>query len=310
MIELNDIQKYQLDFCFRYPVISISQENHNNFDEFQKNNDKFVCLYRTEVFKLEGKLDSLEKKIYELSKQSKEIYIAQATTSKLKYGLDPLINLIYWKGFKSRQTISCDWDNDYLFDENRYNEIPKTNKGIISVRKRTSKRNYLFSNINDFDGIFRYSNWPPNAKEEEKEKWLEKVNLNNFPNWYDLINEYKSSYFSFVIESGSGLFLNQCSEKTIIALLTKTVPIVLGGRGYVKELEDMGFWIANEELGIDIDNLPTESKLRMDIFSEGIHNYNKMTMQEVKNFYEKNKDKIEKNFKIMSFFVFGKRDMG
>lgn len=320
MIILTDLQKYQLDFCLRHEVCNPSFENFESCEQikkFRNKYDKFIMLFNSEVIKHKVNLERLQKIVEELHQEGKEIYISQATTSKIKYGLDPLINLFYWKGFYSRQTISNDWDNDLLFDEKKYNEIPKNIKGILSVRKRTGFRNYVFSQIKELpDSILRYSKWPVSGPAEDKEKWLDKVNLNDFPTWYELINEYKSSYCSFVVESDSGLYmsktrprftqLNQCSEKTIIALLTKTIPIVLGGRGYIKELEDMGFWIANKELGFDIDNLPVESYIRGDKFCEGIEKYNKMTVEEISNFYEKNKDKIENNFKIISFFIWQK----
>ena len=309
MIELNDLQKYQLDFCLRYPVCNASYENFHvcpQIEKFRNKYDKFIILFKTEVIHDKNELEALQKIVDDMYQQGKEIYISQATTSNIKYGLNPLINLLYWRAFQSRQTISNDWDNDYLFDEKKFNEIPKGIKGILSVRKRSPIRNYLFSKLKELpDSILRYSNWPISGQAEEQEKWLDKVDLKDFPTWYGLINEYKSSYCSFVVESDSGFFINQCSEKTIISFLTKTIPIVLGGRGYIKELQDMGFWIANEELGFDIDNLPTESHIRCDKFCEGIEKYNKMTVEEISNFYEKNKDKIENNFKIISFFVFG-----
>lgn len=306
---LNELQKYQLDFVLNCPVLSINHEtNWTDVINFSEQNPKFVILYLSEIFSISSKsLVELQITISDIlrSNPEKEIYIAQATSTCIKYGLDPLINLIYWRGFLTRKFINVDSENILIFDTTLYENPIKSNKGILSVRKQTYQRDYIFNNITEFDGIFRYNKWPRDFGEETKQNYLKKVNLNNFLSWSQLIDEYKSSYFSFIIESHSNSNLNQLSEKTLIGFLTKTIPVVLGGRGYIKELQDMGFWVGNDIFEIDIDNTPSDSFIRYDMYIDTIKKYNQLSNEAVSKIYNENYFKIQKNFEIVSDFVSG-----
>jgi len=310
MIQLNELQKYQLNFCLQNnTVYNLSGQtvDWDDFHKFEKSHDKFVILYYTEIFSSSGKLQQLQDRISIIlqNEPHKEIYISQATSTKIKYGLDPLINLIYWKGVLSRKKINIDDENILLFEKGLFKDTSKKVKGIFSIRKRNPVREYIFNKIKEFDGIIRYSKWPQDSHRELIEGTLKNVNVDDFPTWYDIINEYKSSYFSFIIESHSNSNLNQLSEKTILAFMTKTIPIVLGGRGYVKELEDMGFWVGNSILGVDFDNSPTESYIRFDSFVNAIENYNKLDLNDVTKIYNHNMNNIQNNFNIVSNLVEG-----
>lgn len=305
---LNELQKYQLDFVLTHPVLSVNNEtNWTEVDKFSEQNSKFVILYFTEIFSNSSNLLDLQIKISNILKSNpeKEIYISQATSTRIKYGLDPLINLIYWRGCVSRKFINIDSEPIVIFDKSLYENTTKSNKGILSVRKQTYQRDYIFDNITEFDGIFRYTKWPRDFGEENKKNILKKVDLNNFLSWSQLIDEYKSSYFSFIIETHSVSNINQLSEKTLIGFLTKTIPVVLGGRGYIKELQDMGFWIGNDIFGIDIDNTPSESFIRYDMYIDIIKKYNQLSNEAVSKIYNENYSKIEKNFEIVNDFVAG-----
>ena len=52
---------------------------------------------------------------------------------------------------------------------------------------------------------------------------------------------------------------------------------------------------------------PIQSYIRYDTFSDAIKKYNEFSIDEIKELYIKNKEKIQNNFNIMSYFVFGKR---
>ena len=314
MIKLTELQKYQLNFCIENnKVYNVHGQNidWDDFHKFVESNDKFVILYFTEIFSTTGVLKDLQDRISLIleNEPHKEIYISQATSTKVKYGIDPLINLIYWKGVLSRKKISVDNENILLFESGFFKDTSKKVKGILSVRKRHPIREYIFNQIKEFDGIIRYNKWPQDSHKELSEGTLKNLNVDDFPTWYDIVNEYKSSYFSFIIESHSNSNLNQLSEKTILAFMTKTIPIVLGGRGYVKELEDMGFWVGNSILGVDFDNTPSDSYIRCDSFVHAIENYNKLDSNTVAKIYQNNISNIENNFNIISNFVEGNQQI-
>lgn len=93
--------------------------------------------------------------------------------------------------------------------------------------------------------------------------------------------------------------LNQISEKILIAFLTKTIPIVYAGVDYIKELTDVGFYVWNSEFGFDNgDGLEIDNEIKMNNFVNCINFYNKNTIDDIKNLYHNNIDKIQKNYEL------------
>lgn len=240
--------------------------------------------------------------------RDKKVYISSATSTQFDNFYNPLVNIFFWKYAKIRKTIS--WDRGdggiSLFEKSLYTEDKKKlNKGILSVRRQTKNRDYLFSliNENDFDGILRYVKWFAHEKDEVN-KNLEEIN--KFPTFLHLIDEYKQSYISFIVETEFTKFMNPLTEKTLVAFLTKTIPIVLGGKNYVKELKNMGFYVFNNEFGFTEtdDILETFDNKKIDSFYRCIQQYNKMSKIDVRNFYKDNVEKIQHNYNLISKILF------
>ena len=92
---------------------------------------------------------------------------------------------------------------------------------------------------------------------------------------------------------------NQLSDKTLFAFLTKTMPIVYGGKNYIKELKKMGFYVWNDEFGYgDGDNYHSSLPIKINKFSNCIDYYNRYSIDDISLLYDLNKEKIEKNFEI------------
>jgi hypothetical protein len=204
-----------------------------------------------------------------------------------------------------RESISWETNQPYIkvFDINYFKNITKSNKGIISVRKEIDWRTHLFNqlNVNNFDGIFRYSKWIFNPNDENID-FIK--NKNNFPSYLELLDEYKKSYVSFVVESDSECSnLNSLTEKTLIPFLTKSIPIVLGGKNYVKELKEMGFYVWNDEFGFYEDDSDSIFD-RVDNFVKCIEYFNTMSKEDIKNLYIDNFNKINDNYKLASEYIF------
>ena len=311
----SDEIKYQLDFAKKSKIFYITMASNvddykNNIIDLKKflkstNSDKISLVNYHECFSKLERLNEVRKIIKEHS--DKEILISASTTTSIDNLYEPLVNIFFWKSANIRQDISWNsWKTQIsLFDERYYKSYPKTNKGILSVRKENERRNYLFSLINNntFDGIIRYGKWPWHEDIENNNPIY--LNLvNKFPTFLDLISEYKSSYVSFVVETELSDFMNPLTEKTLISFLTKTMPIVLGGKNYIKELKDMGFYVWNDEFGFDADELQSFDLNKVDSYFNCIEKYNQMSKSEISDMYSKNIDKIEHNYNLVSSILF------
>lgn len=309
--------KYQLDFAKKSKIFYITivanevdyKKNISNLKQFLKSTkeDKISLVNYHECF---SRIERLNEVIEIIKQSDKEILISAATSTPLDNLYEPLVNIFFWRNARTRYDIS--WKSDeidfYLFDKKWYeSDFEKQTKGILSVRKETDFRNKLFSFIDEskFDGIFRYAKWT-GARQDETSEYL--TNKNKFPTFIELIKEYQKSYCSFVIESELSEWMNPFTEKTMIPFLTKTLPIVLGGQNYIKELKDMGFYVFNDEFGFEsADELPTFDLNKAIYYHKCIENYNKMSVQEISELYNKNIDKIEHNYNLISSILFDKK---
>ena len=309
LIELIKYKIYEKEIDFFTNSYKIGNLNHTqNPDEFVqsflnavKKYDKITLLHQSEVI---YDLDWFDFIVDLIEKHPKnEIFFAQATSTYHPYSLNPCVNLCGWRNHDQRKGLS--WHekiNIKLFDKERHtNDINKNNKGIISVRKKTQQRDYIFSKIKkeEFTGIFRYARWPDSIMKEKIDM------VDNAPTYDKLIKEYRDSYVSFVIESTAGELFSPLTEKTIIPMLTKTMPIIYSNnKGYIKELNDMGLFTFNHLFGFDDgDDYPYGSKSRMNLFVKCIENYNKMTEWDITELYHKYAAQINQNYDIMYRFV-------
>lgn len=307
--------KYQLDFAkkskiFYITIVANEDDYKNNIIDLKKflkstKSDKISLVNYHECFSRTDRLNEVRDIINQ--NNDKTIFISAATSTSIDNLYNPLVNIFFWKSARTRYDIS--WKSDeidfYLFDKKWYeSDFKKQIKGILSVRKETDFRNKLFSFIDasKFDGVFRYAKWTGSRNDETFEYLNQK---NKFPTFIELIKEYQKSYCSFVIESELSEFMNPFTEKTMISFLTKTMPVVLGGQNYVKELKEMGFYVFNDEFGFgDSDTLPTFDSNKAIGYNKCIEKYNSFTFEEITDMYKSNIDKIENNYNIISQILF------
>lgn len=299
-------------------ILHINQYDWNTLEESKsiikktiKNNNKYLFLYEHETISDLNYLNNIYKIIEEFKIDA---YILTSTTSTFPRSTHPLTNFLMWRNVDTRKNIS--WKSEQnipIFDKSFYYgkkvEGERKYKGILSVRKENHIRDYVFSKNPKIDsGIIRYANWPHNG-----ENLVEDLDrINKFPNLDKLIEEYTNSYFSFIIESEHGdSNLNpttNLTEKTLIGLVTGTMPIVLGGRGIISDLENMGIKVWNNEFGFgEGDFYSNYSEYKTDSFLKCIENVNKLSLNEVKQYWNKNKEIIQNNYNLVSYLLFDKK---
>jgi hypothetical protein len=297
-LTLQDRLKYEKNFIETNPILCSPSESEINksglLDKFIERYDKFSIVIYNEVFKNTNALYQICDIIDE---SKKEVLISSSTTTENYLFMHPLSNLYFWQGSKHKSKINWDSENINWFDKSLYTNFSKSVKGIISVRKSNEIRTRIFSKIKEFEGVCRYANWV-HSEIEETEEVLQLVN--NFPTITELISEYLKSYVSFVVETyQESEIQNQLSDKTLFAFLTKTMPIVYGGKNYIKELKKMGFYVWNDEFGYgDGDNYHSSLPIKINKFSNCIDYYNRYSIDDISLLYDLNKEKIEKNFEI------------
>lgn len=285
-MELPDIVKEEIDLLVsgNFLLIYLPYETESEKLEILtkvtnqiSKRDNFIILVRHEVSQEQDFIDSINNSI---SYYNKNVKILQSTASfNVKNGTHPLTNIYMW----SKIVISSDYTNPnephiIAFPSHLYESFPnfieyKSNSSILSLHNESSIRNYVCDNIDESKiGIFRYHS-----------------NQNTTPiHWYDLIKEYQSSYFSFVMETNYGEWSSNClTEKTILALITGTIPIILGQPELVKDLKSMGFWLPHNDLSADD-------------FIDSISGISKMSNEEIHSYYINNLDNINNNWKIIS----------
>lgn len=234
------------------------------------------------------------------------------STSSIKpsqYELHPLVNLhFHWKELEQRRDLT--WkvsDSIIAFPSERYDykkelEFDKSIKSILSVRKESDYRRYLFENVSkDNNSILRYADyafgvWTETEKDIEKSK--------NFPTWYELLDEYNNSIFAFIYETEhttDSTMDCQISEKTIKAMLSGCIPIVIGQYNFQSHLKDMGLYIGNSDFGFKDS---TDFKERLDSFIDCYNLVKKFTFQQCKEIWLDKKPMIQQNYDIISNLLY------
>jgi len=307
---LNSKQKYQYEFLRNNPILRNAGPWEDDIYRYNykfafENFNKFTILCPQEVFPTIDYLNKLQDVIR--SYPEKEIYISCSTTSNFEYSLDPLINIMFWRDVYSRNKITWESGDIPIFDESYYKNINKTNKFLFTVRKQRKIRDYVFSKLdtisnNDytyFDGIVRYAKWPEQGYEDKN--W-EKQNQDNFPTFIEIIEEHKKSYLTFVLETDASSCMTQISEKSFMPFLTKSLSIICSTREINKEIKQMGFYTFNDMFGFGDMLDETEN---LDNFTKTINLVNQMKISKIEKFYNDNIDKIEHNYNLITYLLWG-----
>jgi len=320
--EIPNIAKDQINLILDNKVIHYNEHIHdidyicNEIRNFSSFTDEFVILHSHEVITHSAKLESIYDLIDELDIK---IYIHSSVSNQPYHGVHPLVNIWMWSrnyGYTSADYYDKDSMNllfrkDTYLNSSKININKKTIKSILSSRTSSGIRDYIFSNINKDDvEINRYINYT--HAEELNEDIQPNNRLTLFPSFNELLDEYYSSIFSFIIETDNFSFYPihspktqfqtgpQLSEKTIIPFLTGTIPIIIGQKHLISDLEKMGFWIANKDFGYSDGDEYIYYKYKANRFIRCIKNINKLSFNETKQYWLDNKDKIYNNWNIVS----------
>lgn len=286
-----------------------------------ENNTNFFFYTNHEVYS--NGLDNLIQIISEYP--DKEVLISMPVSNKIKYGMEPIVNLLHYanlhEDYVNPMKELVIWQlGDYLPDshtlgyfnlinKDNFKNLSKSNKGILSVRKQNDTRDKIFDKIDfhKFDGIIRYIKVETSINHDYKKETLlpHHYEMNKNPTTSELVEEYCKSFLSFVIETDTAeSTLNPITDKTLLPFLTQSIPIIYGGCNFVKEVEEMGFWVANKEFGFNTDSLDYGDDKKINNFVEMVNTYNKLSYGDIKSMYKKNYSKIKKNYDIMCELFF------
>ena len=305
----------EYDTLSNHEVLNINQYDWDTIEQSKKQiinsfspDKKYIFVAAHETISNLRYLDEIYKLIDDFNIDA---VISTSTVSTFPKSTHPLTNLLMWRDVRTRKNIS--WNSEEtipIFDESFYygkkvNENRKY-RGILSVRKENILRDYLFDkNPKINDGIVRYAKWPHNLTNLSENK----NDIDKFPLLGDVIKEYKNSYFSFIVEYEHGNSdinpATNLTEKTLIGLLTGTMPIILGGRGIISDLENIGIKVWNKEFGFgEGDSYSNHSEYKIDSFIKCIENVNKLSMSEIKEYWNINKKIIQNNYDLISYILF------
>jgi len=240
-----------------------------------------------------------------------KIYIAISTTLSYDNVLDPLVNLHFWKEMKQPESISelpslqSRLQTNYclpLQDLSLYDSISKTQKMCMSVRKWSASREYIFNNLNPIDG---YSFFGGSTKYDNQSGL----------SFSQLINEYKKSYITVVCETEPEPDYSQkdsfITEKTFCPILAESMIVVVGGYETVKRFESLGIKTWNNDFGFDYWDSKHEPNYGghlqrtevEDKFIEVVNNINNLSINEIQNIYNRDKELVENNKKLLIRFI-------
>jgi len=284
--------KNDLDFIQNSSILQI---NPNRIDETlnivkNKINKKTTLATIDEIFTQQKEFDKLQKFCEENNEY--EIKILTSSLKKIKNGFSPLVNFLCWNN--SNHNTDNKGTTQLHFDKKNFiNFNKKKNKFILSWRKSSESRDKIVKGlIPNEKEIITYHSYKPFEL-----SLLNPPKENNYLSWETLINQYKSSLISFVAETEYWIDDDVCkdvipfTEKLILPLLTKSLPIIFAGSEYNDSLTELGIFTLNNSFLVEEKN--------EDRFKEVIEIIQNLTFEEVEMIYKNNIDKIEKNYKII-----------
>ena len=286
-----------------YPIdneLQIVKDNLEHFKNLSKSNITFYLFVFEEILTEMGLFDELINLLDEHNLTSAKVSLS--TNNKIKYGTHPLTNIAMWSRVSMRKNIETTYTDDRskveLIFSNKNFSLQKRNikenrkyKSICSVRRRNEFRDYIFKNINLGNSICRYAEWDLDSNKD----WT------NFPTLSELIKEYHDSYISIVCETNNPLALiktPQFSEKSLIAFLSGTMPVIFGAPNIVKNFNDIGLYTWNDYFGFKGDELYEVDKIQS--FKQVLNKISELSTDEVKKLWIENKDKIQSNINLIS----------
>ena len=296
-IELIRSRKY---LTINVVIDGLEYEYKNILDNIKSkiiNEERYLIVCPHEVIQDNWFFDEI---MYLFGNYECDVKLSQSTASTNNiYYAHPFTHFFFWKNSNIRNSDILKHRGQsvpmfpYKFFEN-FDEIvsSKSIKSILSTRQISDIREKLFKKINtDSISIFRYLKC--NGPECEGDISV---------HWYELIEEYKKTYISFVVETNYGPWSsNSFTEKTLLAFLSCNIPVIFGQKDLISDLKKLGFWIANDDFEFgngDIFN--NTSEYRIEKYSKCVDYVSNMSIDDVHEYYLSNLDKIKNNWKIVT----------
>lgn len=273
-----------------YPHTEDVEISINRIVNYSKQNKDFLIYIHHEIIPSKEYFEKIENLVQSLPNQ---IWIMSSTASVHPIMVNPIVNTLMFKDLHFDSLKNGVYEIG--FGENLYKTQmwgEKKIKSILSMNRRTEWRDMVFDKLkNTHIDIKRYCGL---------------TNADTLPTWSELIDEYLNTYVSYVIETNypTDTQFTPFTEKTILSFLCGNIPIILGKKNLIKELQAMGFWIPNQELGFGFADDMDEDELKIDRYVECINTVNRLKINE---YYINNIHNINKNFEIISN-IFSKKN--
>lgn len=254
---------------------------------------KTTIITTDEIFTQKKEFEKLQNICLEKQKEGIEVRILTSSLKRIQNGFNPLTNFLCWNDAK--HNTDKNGQIELHFDIKNFIDFkPKTNKFILSWRKQSPLRDSIANNlVKNESEIIRYHGITP------KELMNSVPDKQTYLSWKELIEEYKSSLISFIIETeywieNPEVICNEVipfTEKIMIPFLTKSLPIVFAKEDYNEYLNNMGFFTLNKEYGINGTSVIE--------YNQCIQKIQSLSFNDIKKIYDNYQKEIENNYKLI-----------
>ena len=305
--------EYDIEFFYSKPRIDlfILVQVSEDFEtlktfilNFAKTHKKFYIFTPHEKIITDLLLDKMLKLLNDLNNRGFEVYLCMTTTSSNPYFLNPLCSILHYTGKYAKDKNQVGTKNVSekikILDLDFYKNTKKEIKGLFSIRKTDYYRDLFYTNFDGkFDGIFRYSRMDRGRNTGQ-----------HSPVTFDtLIKEYNQSFVSFFFETATNESTNSFTEKSMIALLSKTLPVLFITKpNQIKELNEMGFYFFNEWFDYTEVNENSSDIEKVNLFISCIKKFNQLSINDVKNIYQENITRVKQNHDIVKELLLTETD--
>lgn len=287
---MNKLSIHQLDlflknkFVYIFPHtedVSISIQRIKQYSS--KHDGDFLIYIRHEIIPYQEYFDKIINLVQSLPNN---IWIMSSTASTHPNMVEPIVNTIMFKD------TWVDWNGDSYYEElftpMLYDSIPwgeKKIKSILSIKRKTEWRDLVFPT---------FTNIPIEIK-----RYVGGGLGEHPPDWNTLTKEYLDTFVACVVETHypTETSFTCFTEKSILAFLCGNIPLILGRRGLIKELESMGLWIANNDFGFELYDNTIEDISKIEAYSRCVKRIHQI---DIGDYFLKNIKKIENNHKLIS----------
>lgn len=265
----------------------VNELSHFDFNKIA--NTDIILYTETEVINENSKLDKILLFIEKLNNtyDKKKFYLYSSSINiKNEFVIPAPLYLTIWKNrvHHSDYSLIIDTERIKLNLENH-----KKNKSVI-LRWNTNNSPYRI-NVKD------------TVKINQIQNSIIKFDDHHFKTWSYVVDEYLMSKISVVGESVSGhdLKFGFLSEKTILSILTKTLPLIYGHNDLVAHLNSIDIFTLNNifDKNLEYDSLDINDFNKTQKFTEWCNYLFDMSDSDIDELYKKNIETINSNYKLL-----------